>query len=109
MQVFIYDNEGLYIESKFVDEIEENMTTIPILVGHIKPKFDKELKEWVEGATQEEIKEWENKQSIQEQIIDPKDILIAELSISLAETQSQGAQAIAELTKAIAMLQTPIN
>lgn len=39
--------------------------------------------------------------------IDPKDILIAELSISLAETQSQGAQAIAELTEAIAMLQIP--
>lgn len=39
--------------------------------------------------------------------IDPKDILIAELSISLAETQAQGAQAIAELTEAIAMLQIP--
>ena len=39
--------------------------------------------------------------------IDPKDILIAELSISLAETQAQGVQAIAELTEAIAMLQIP--
>lgn len=44
---------------------------------------------------------------IPEPPIDPKDILIAELSISLAETQSQGAQAIAELTEAISMLQIP--
>lgn len=64
MQVFIYDENGFYIESKFVDEISENMTTVPILIGRVKPKFDKELKEWVEGATQEEIKEWESKQPV---------------------------------------------
>lgn len=63
----------------------------------VKPKWDGE--KWLETETPEPI-------PTLEQIIDPKDILIAELSISLAETQSQGAQAIAELTKAIAMLQT---
>lgn len=66
MQVFVYDSEGLYIGSKFVDEIEENMTTIPILVGHIKPKFDTKLNEWVEGATEKEITDWKNKQPVSE-------------------------------------------
>lgn len=63
-----------------------------------KPKWDGT--KWIEVGTPEPIPP-------PEQIIDPKDILIAELSISLAETQSQGAQAIAELTEAISMLQIP--
>ena len=66
VQVFIYDEHGFYIESRFTSEVGENMTTIPMLVGHVKPKFDTKLNEWVEGATEEEILEWKNKQPISE-------------------------------------------
>ena len=62
IQVFIYDENGFYIDSKFTEELGENMTVKPILIGRVKPKFDKEADEWVEGATEEEIKEWEANQ-----------------------------------------------
>lgn len=62
MQAFIYDENGFFKTSEFVDELGENMTTKPILIGRVKPKFDTKLNEWIEGATNEEIKEWEGKQ-----------------------------------------------
>lgn len=94
MQVFIYDENGFYIESKFVDEISENMTTVPILIGRVKPKFDKELKEWVEGATQEEIKEWESKQPVSE----PTEVEVLRTKLDFATKQlEQQEELIVEL------------
>ncbi len=59
IQVWTYDENKVFVESIFVDEVTQNMTTIPFLVGYIKPTFNEELEEWFEGATEEEIKAWE--------------------------------------------------
>lgn len=59
IQVWTYDENKVFVESIFVDEVTRNMTTIPFLVGYIKPTFNEELEEWFEGATEEEIKAWE--------------------------------------------------
>lgn len=94
MQVFIYDENGFYLESKFVDELGENMTTVPILVGRIKPKFDTKLNEWVEGATEEEIKEWENKQPVSE----PTELEVLRTKLDFATKQiEQQEELIVEL------------
>lgn len=61
-QVWVYDENSIFVESKMVDKIEElegNMTRIPLLIGYLKPRFTGT--EWLEGATEEEIKEWEEK------------------------------------------------
>lgn len=61
VQVWLIDKQGFYQnESKFVEETSENMTTVPLLVGYIKPKLVNA--DWVEGATEEEIQEWKDKQ-----------------------------------------------
>lgn len=59
IQVWTYDENKVFVESIFVDEVTQNMTTIPFLVGYIKPTFNEELEEWFEGAIEEEIKEWQ--------------------------------------------------
>lgn len=58
-QVWLYDENKLFIESTFVEEVSENMTTEPLLVGYVKPTFNEELEEWYEGATEQEIEDWE--------------------------------------------------
>lgn len=90
MQVFIYDENGFYLESKFVDELGKNMTAEPILVGRVKPKFDTKLNEWVEGATEEEIKEWESKQPIPQPT--EVDQLRSEIDFGKMVRQSQQAE-----------------
>lgn len=57
IQVWLLDENNFYkCESIFVKEVKENMTTVPLLVGYVKPKFTGN--EWVEGATTEEIQEY---------------------------------------------------
>ena len=56
-QVWIYDENKVFVEYKFVEEVIENMTTVPLLVGYVKPTFTG--REWIEGATDEEVKAWE--------------------------------------------------
>lgn len=56
IQVWLYDENNIFIKSIFVNEIDENMTDIPLLIGYIKPMFNGV--NWVEGATQEEINSW---------------------------------------------------
>lgn len=87
----------------------ENGIVYPVFTFKEYNSKTEEYSELVIKKSAEEIySEWlKNKDKPLEQPIDPKDILIAELSISLAESQAQGAQAIAELTEAIAMLQIP--
>lgn len=58
IQVWIYDKDKVFVESKFVEEVGRNMTTVPLLVGYVKPFFTG--KEWIEGATPEEITQWED-------------------------------------------------
>lgn len=58
IQVWLIDNQGFYTnESKLVYEVGDNMTTVPLLVGYIKPQLVDGV--WQEGATEEEIKAWQ--------------------------------------------------
>lgn len=57
IQVWVYDKDKVFVESKLVEEVGQNMTTVPLLVGYVKPTFTG--REWIEGATDEEIKEWQ--------------------------------------------------
>lgn len=59
IQVWKYDENKVFIESCMIEEIEENMTTVPLTIGYIKPKFNEEIQEWYEGATDEEVREWQ--------------------------------------------------
>lgn len=60
-EVRIIDENGFYTgESKFVEEILENMATTHLSVGYVKPKWNGE--EWIEGATEKEIQAWKEKQ-----------------------------------------------
>lgn len=94
MQVFIYDENGFYLDSKFVNELGKNMTTEPILVGRIKPKYDTKLNEWVEGATEEEILEWKNKQPVSE----PTELEVLRTKLDFATKQiEQQEELIVEL------------
>ncbi len=61
-QVWKIDNNFYTGDSYFVDEPSENEVTIPILVGYVKPIWNGV--DWVEGATEQEIQEWENSQDI---------------------------------------------
>lgn len=67
IQVFIFDENGYFIETKLIknNEITNNMTTVtPRNIGMIKLKWNG--MEWIEGATREEINEWnENNKSTQ--------------------------------------------
>ena len=57
IQVWLLDEYNYFTgESVFVEEVTENMTTEPLLVGYVKAKWTGE--EWIEGATDEELKEW---------------------------------------------------
>ena len=60
-QVWLLDENKFFTgESKFVEEVEDNMTTEPLLVGYVKAKWTG--REWIEGASEEEIKEWQDTQ-----------------------------------------------
>ena len=65
IQVWILDKNGFYTgEVDFVEEPKENEITKPYEVGYIKGKWDFEIQDWVEGATEEEIVEWEDSKQI---------------------------------------------
>lgn len=54
VQVWLLDEGNFFTgESTFVEEVTENMTTVPYTVGYVKGKLVNG--EWVEGATEEEI------------------------------------------------------
>ena len=61
IQVWLLDENNYFTgESIFVEEVTEQMTTEPLLIGYVKAKWTGN--EWVEGATEEELKEWEEAQ-----------------------------------------------
>lgn len=59
MQVWKYDENKIFTRSRIVDEVGQNMTTVPLLSFFVKPTFNEQTQEWFEGATKEEIKQWE--------------------------------------------------
>ena len=64
IQVWLYDKNNVFTESKLVYEVAENMTVIPLLVGYVKPTFNEELQQWYEGATEEEIQKWQEENKV---------------------------------------------
>lgn len=67
-QVWLLDKNNFFTgDSIFVKEVEESMTTIPLLVGYIKPKWTGN--EWIEGATEEEIQIWEEIQQSDKSLV----------------------------------------
>lgn len=65
VQVFLIDEDGFYTgEDAWVEEPQKNEITEPYSVGYIRGKWDFEVKQWVEGATKEEILEWEEQDKI---------------------------------------------
>ena len=70
MQVFLYDENKIYIKTDIVEKLGENMTTVSLLnndkTGTIphRPRFDEVNQVWVEDMTQDEIREWEDNQQI---------------------------------------------
>ena len=70
VQVWLVDIYGFYTgEDAWVEEPKKNEITEPYLIGYVKGKWDGE--KWVEGATEEEILEWEEQDKID--ICEPTD------------------------------------
>lgn len=57
IQVWLLDSDNFFInKSIMVEELSENMTDTPLMVGYVRPRWTG--LEWVEGATSEQIQEW---------------------------------------------------
>ncbi len=77
------DNNGFYIE-----DVETNLTEntdeiiiTDIITGYVKPKWNGV--EWIEGATEEEITEWQEQQN--ESPIPPLDEIILGCVLEMSE------------------------
>ena len=62
IQAYLYDSDYIFTESKFVEILGNYKTDVPMSIGYVKPKFDIKKNEWVEGASEQEIKDWEDAQ-----------------------------------------------
>lgn len=101
IQVWCYDNNNIFTESKMVEEIHDFMTTTPIgNVGFYKPKWDGN--EWIESATGDEIKIWKEENKV---IQEPSEneMLISNLLLDNAELKNKATE-LEELTSTL-MLQ----
>lgn len=67
IQIWGIDENNIYTGvSEFIsteDFNKQTMATLPLLVGHVKSLFNGT--EWIEGATDEEIEQWENENKIE--------------------------------------------
>lgn len=58
VQVLFIDSDGYYTgKTTFVDKVSDNMVASTFTIGFVKPRFFEGV--WQEGATEEEILEWE--------------------------------------------------
>ena len=60
MQVYELDQDNFYVgfaELKEENKDTLNYTTVPMMIGYYKPRFNHDIQDWYEGATQEEIEE----------------------------------------------------
>ena len=85
IQVWMYDKNNVFTESTFVEEVMKNMTTTPLLVGYVKPTFTG--REWIEGATDEEIKEWQETNKPNSQPQNEMEVLQAQINELKIENQ----------------------
>lgn len=95
MTVYELDQNNFYIG--FAELTEENKdtlnyTAVQMTRGYVRSKFDKELQEWVEGATEEEIKEWEEANKPLPQEPSEMEILSSEVEKLKAENKLLNAQ-----------------
>ena len=74
MQAYKINNVGFYIGIEEVEELNEFCITTPINTGYVKPKWDGT--EWIEGATAEEIAEWQEQQKPQSSMPNTEQILL---------------------------------
>lgn len=58
IQVWEYNEQKVFTRTTMIEQMKQNMTTIPLKVGYIKPTFNDSIQEWFEGATEQEINEW---------------------------------------------------
>ena len=85
MQVWLYDENKIYIKTIRVEELGENMTTIsPLSNGNTgsipyRPRFDEENQVWVEDMTESEIESWKNSRQEKKNI--DKDALLIQLLV----------------------------
>lgn len=83
-QVWLIDEDNFFTgESIFVEEVKENMTTVPYLVGYVKGKLVDG--QWIEGATEEEIEEIKRQE--EENTVPPQPTLEDKISICLDEIE----------------------
>lgn len=81
IQVWIIDNEGYLVESKFINESEKDdkCVLIGFETGFYKPKWDGSS--WVEGATEEEIEKLNNqiecKPCLEERITELENVILS--------------------------------
>lgn len=93
IQVWLLDEDNYFTgESIFVEEVTENMTTEPLLVGYVKAKWTG--REWIEGATDDKIKEWEEQNKPHPQ--EPTEIEILQQENKILKAQIQALNATSE-------------
>ena len=81
-QVWELDKDNFFTgESYFVEEVLDNHVTEPLLVGYVKALWTGS--EWTEGATESEIKEWEDSQATIEPELSEQDKKINSLEEEL--------------------------
>lgn len=65
IQVWLLDSNGFYTgKVDFVEEPDKFQITVPYEIGYVKGKWNSDLQQWQEGATQEEIAAWEQENKI---------------------------------------------
>lgn len=83
--MWIYDEQKFFIKTVMTTQDIENSTTVGFNVGYVKPKFNEELQEWFEGATEEEIKQWQEENK---PVLEPNEVEILKSEIeTLKESQ----------------------
>lgn len=109
MQVWVIDQNGYFTgESKIIleKELTNLMITLPYTFGYIKGKWNGT--EWIEGATDEEIKAWQEKNKVIEntQVTEEQQLLSSLLleNANIKEQIKQQQELCSTLTLQIAEL-----
>ncbi|NFG60528.1 hypothetical protein [Clostridium sp. CMCC3677] len=96
---FIIDMCVLFIDNKpqYFEVIEDIQIVNRYTGDYVKPKWDFEKEEWIEGATEEEIKEWEESNKPKPKEPSEDEILISNVLLENA-TLKQKTNDLEEMT-----------
>lgn len=87
-QVWKIDEKGFFTgESYFSANPKLNEITIPITIGYIKALWNGSS--WIEGAGEDDIKQWESEQKVEEIVLSDTDIMMLAIT-ELAEIILKG-------------------